>query len=91
MKSAVSTYVDLHKEKFGEYFGKYIEQCLYSSLSNSSFTLPDEWNDMEFAKWAEYDLIWMATQEGGIQIVGSEYAESIFENNLEQFEEEDLM
>ena len=90
-QSAINTYVNLHKERFGEDFGKYIEQCLYSSFSTSTFTLPSEWNDEEYAKWAEYDLLWMASEEGGIEIIDSEYAEAIYESNMEQFEEEDLI
>ena len=89
-QAAIDTYVNLHKERFGKDFGKYIEQCLYSSFSNSAFALPPEWNNEEFCKWAEHDLLWMAKEEGGIEIVDSEYAEAIFEANLEQFEEEDL-
>ena len=90
-EAAINTYVNLHKGKFGEDFGKYVEQCLYSGLSTNTFTLPSEWNDEEFTKWAEYDLLWMAKEEGNIETIDSEYAEAIFEANLEQFEEGDFI
>jgi hypothetical protein len=80
-QQAITTYVNLLKEKFGTNLGLLIQELLFDS-SNMHFEIPEEWNDEEFAKWAKMDLRWNAAEEGEVEEVDSEFAEAIFESNL---------
>lgn len=80
-QEALTTYVNLLKEKFGTNLGLLIEELLFDSM-NMHFEIPEEWNDEEFAKWAKMDLSWNAAETTDVQIVDPEFAEAIFESNL---------
>jgi hypothetical protein len=78
---AVLLYVALLKEKFGNNLPRLISELLYDSMNMRYFTLPSEWNDEEYIKWAKMDLEWNAS-EGGESIVDEQFAVDIFKSNL---------
>lgn len=80
-QEAITTYVNLLKEKFGTNLGLLIKELLSDSTS-MHFEVPEVWTEEEFAKWAKMDLRWNAAEEGGIVEVDSEFAKAIFESNL---------
>jgi hypothetical protein len=87
---AVSTYVNLLKNKFGDKLGQFIEDELYDSMNMSYFTLPAEWNDKELAKWAKMDLEWNAS-EGGEETIDVDFAKDLFNSNLKLYGVEDYL
>ena len=80
-QEAISTYVNLLKEKFGSNLGLVIEEVLFDSM-NMDFKLPETWNDEEFAKWAKMDLTWNASEGGEEGEIGADFAEDLFKGNL---------
>jgi hypothetical protein len=87
-QEAISTYVNLLKEKFGSNLGLVIEEVLFDSM-NMDFNIPETWNDEEFAKWAKMDLTWNASEGEEEGEIGADFAESLFESNLDLFGIED--
>lgn len=80
-QEAISTYVNLLKEKFGTNLGLVIEEVLFDSM-NMDFNIPETWNDEEFAKWAKMDLTWNASEGGEEGEIGADFAEDLFKGNL---------
>ena len=87
---AIKTYLTLLKDKFGHKLGQFIEDELYDSMNMGNYTLPEEWNDEEFSKWAKMDLEWNAS-EGGEEVVDSNFAEDLFKSNLKLYGVEDYL
>jgi hypothetical protein len=80
-QEAISTYVNLLKEKFGSNLGLVIQEELFDSM-NMTFEIPEEWNDEELAKWAKMDLEWNASEGGEEGELGADFAEDLFKSNL---------
>jgi hypothetical protein len=87
---AIKTYLTLLKDKFGHKLGQFIEDELYDSMNMGNYTLPEEWNDEEFSKWAKMDLEWNAS-EGGEEVIDSNFAEDLFKSNLKLYGVEDYL
>jgi hypothetical protein len=80
---AVATYVALLKGRFGTNLGQVIEDEIFDEMNqgNGDYSLPEEWNDEEFSRWAKMDLEWNAAEEGE-EFVDVEFATTLFESNL---------
>lgn len=87
-QDAISTYVNLLKNKFGTNLGQVIEEVLFDDL-NMDFKLPKTWNDEEFAKWAKMDITWNFLQTKDTLVgyegeeIGVEYVRDLFEASLQ--------
>ena len=79
---AVLLYVALLKERFGNNLPRLISELLYDSMNMKYFTLPSEWNDDEYIKWAKMDLEWNASEGGEEGELGADFAEDLFKSNL---------
>jgi len=80
---AVATYVALLKGRFGTNLSRVIEDEIYDEMNqgNGEYSLPEEWNEEEFSRWAKMDLEWNAA-EGFEEFVDEEFATTLFESNL---------